>query len=213
MFEFFTDNELISSNQSGFKPAVNWYVLLMIIINLSMTASIQELSFLTCQKHLIVFYEGLLYKLKQYVISDNLLNIIVEFLSLRKQRVVLNGQYSTWVNIDAGVPQGSILGPLFFLSNLVQNINSATADLNSDLSKISDRAFQWKTNFNPDPNKQTQEVIFSIKIDEINHPPLLFNQSLVKSSSSQKHLGMVLNTKLDFNLYLKNVQSKVNKTI
>ena len=178
-----------------------------------MTASIQELSFLTCQKHLVVFYEGLLYKLKQYVISDNLLNIIVEFLSLRKQRVVLNGQYSTWVNIDAGVPQRSILGPLFFLSNLVQNINSTAADLNSDLSKISDRAFQWKTNFNPDPNKQIQEVIFSIKIDEINYPPLLFNQSLVKSSSSQKHLGMVLNTKLDFNLYLKIVQSKVNKTI
>ena len=62
----------------------------------------------------------------------------MEFLSLRKQRVVLNGQYSTWVNIDAGVPQGSILGPLFFLSNLVQNINSTTADLNSDLSKIND---------------------------------------------------------------------------
>ena len=67
-------------------------------------------------------------------------------------------------------------------------------------------------NFYPDANKQAQ-VIFSRKIDKIIHPPLLFNQSLVKSSSSQKHLGMVLNTKLDFNLYLKNVQSKVNKTI
>ena len=68
-------------------------------------------------------------------------------------------------------------------------------------------------NFNPDPNKQAQEVIFSRKISKINHPPLLCNQNLIKSSSSQKHLGMVLGTKLDFNLHIKNVQSKVNKTI
>ena len=95
----------------------------------------------------------------------------------------------------------------------VQNINSTTTNLNSDLSKISDWAFQWKMNFNPDPNKQAQEVIFSRKISKINHPPLLCNQNLIKSSSSQKHLGMVLGTKLDFNLHIKNVQSKVNKTI
>ena len=55
------------------------------------------------------------------------------------------------------------------------------------LSKISDWAFQWKTNFNPDPNKQAQEVIFSRKVNKINHSPLLFNQNLVKLSSSQKH--------------------------
>ena len=65
----------------------------------------------------------------------------------------------------------------------------------------------------PDPNKQTQEVIFSRKFNKINHSPLLFNQNLLKSSSAQKHLEMVLDTKLDFNLHLKNVQRKVNKTI
>ena len=79
--------------------------------------------------------------------------------------------------------------------------------------KISNWAFQWKMIFNPDPNKQAQEVIFSRKINKINHPPSYFNQNLVKSSSTHKHLGMVLETKLDFNLHLKNVQNKVNKTI
>ena len=68
-------------------------------------------------------------------------------------------------------------------------------------------------NFNPKPNKQAQEVVFSRKTNEINHPPLLFNQNLVKSSSTQKHLGMVLDTKLNFNLHFKNVQRNVNKTI
>ena len=56
-------------------------------------------------------------------------------------------------------------------------------------------------------------MIFSRKINKIDHSPLYFNENLVKSSSAQKHLGMILDTKLDFSLHLKNVQNKVNKTI
>ena len=75
--------------------------------------------------------------------------------------------------------------------------------------KISDWDFQYKMRFNPDPKKHAQEVIFSRKID---HPLLYFNENLVKSSSTHKHLGMILDTKLDFILHLKNAQNKVNKT-
>ena len=67
--------------------------------------------------------------------------------------------------------------------------------------------------FNPDPKKQAQELILSRKINKINHLPLYFNENLLKSSSTQKHLRMILDTKLDFSLHLKNVQNKVNKTI
>ena len=142
----------------------------------------------------------------------------------------------SWTNIEAEVPQGSILGPLFFqiytndlsdgltsnpklfvddtsLFSVICNINSTANDLNSDLMTISNWGFQWKMRFNPDPNKQVQEVIFSRKINEIDHPPLHFNQNLVKSSSTHKHFGMVLDIRLDFNLHLKNVQNKVHKTI
>ena len=69
--------------------------------------------------------------------------------------------------------------------------------------KISDWAFQWKMRFNPDPKKQAQEEIFSKKINKIDHPPLYFNQRLVKLSS----------TSLDFSLCMKSLQNKVNKTI
>ena len=79
--------------------------------------------------------------------------------------------------------------------------------------KISNWPLQWKMRFSLDPYEQAQEVIFSRKINKIDHPPLYFNQNLVKSSSTHKHLGMVLDTRLDFNLHLKNVQNKVNKTI
>ena len=56
-------------------------------------------------------------------------------------------------------------------------------------------------------------MIFSRKINKIDHPPLYFNQNLVKLSSTHKHLRMVLDTKLDFSLHLKNIQNKVNKAI
>ena len=62
-----------------------------------------------------VWHDGIIFKLTQTGISGNLLKLLRDFLSERKQRVVLNGQASTWTNIAAGVPQSSILGPLLFL--------------------------------------------------------------------------------------------------
>ena len=62
-----------------------------------------------------MWHEGIIYKLKRNGISGNLLNLLTDFLRNRKQRVILNGQSSSWANINAGVPQGSILGPLLFL--------------------------------------------------------------------------------------------------
>ena len=62
-----------------------------------------------------MLHEGIIQKLKCNGISENLLSLLIDFLRNRKQRVILNGQSSSWANINAGVPQGSILGPLLFL--------------------------------------------------------------------------------------------------
>ena len=58
-------------------------------------------------------------------VSDSLLKLIKSFLTNRFQRVFLNGQASEWMPVKAGVSQGSILGPLFFLvyiNDLPENI-------------------------------------------------------------------------------------------
>ena len=104
----------------------------------------------------------------------------------RKQSVVLNDQYSPWVDIRARVLEGSSLGPLLFLIyindlpnglknecklfaddtslfSIAHDVNTCASDINNDLKLISDWAFQWKMSFNPDPSKQAQEVIFSRK--------------------------------------------------
>ena len=66
-------------------------------------------------------------------------------------------------------------------------------------------------NFNPDPTKQV--LIFSRKGQMINHPPLFFNQNVVSQTSLQKHLGMFLDTKLNFSELLKTIFQKTNKAI
>ena len=92
-------------------------------------------------------------------------------------------------------------------------MNTYTTNLNNDLNKMKNWANQWKMNFNPDPSKRSQEVIFSRKLQKTNHNQVYFNHNSVKQVPSQKHLGMYLDTKLNFQKHLNNVLSKVSKTI
>ena len=132
-----------------------------------------------------------------YGIEGNLLRLLKNYLTGRQQRVVLNGQTSSWLNVTAGIPQVSVLGPLLFLNYIndlpveitssckifaddtslflkIENKSYSNFQLNKGLEKISKWAFQWKMLFNPDPVKQVIEVSFSHKRDKVVYPPLQF---------------------------------------
>ena len=86
---------------------------------------------------------------------------------------------------------------------VVYDEGTAADQLNRDLKIISDWAYQWKMQFNSDKNKQAIKVIFSQKRTKPVHPPIFLNESEVKIKDEQKHLGMILDSCLNFNSHLR----------
>ena len=207
IFEYLEGNNLLCPNQSGFR--------------LSDSCEYQLLS---------ILHE--IYK----SFDCNPPKDVRGFLSNRFQQVVLNGRSSSWTPVCAGVPEGSILGPLFFLIykndlskdissavklfaddtsifSVVDDVNVSVVQLNNDLLKISKWVYQWKMSFNPDVSKQAQELVFSHKSHKLAHPPVFFNNIPVKRCSIQKHLGFHLDKKLNFNDHVKEKITKAKKGI
>ena len=159
--------------------------------------------------------------------------LIQNFLSDRKQGVLLNGKSSQWASISAGVPQGSVLCPLFFLvyiNDLVENVDSdvkmfaddtslfsvvydeatTAQQLNRDLERVRLWAWQWKMEFNA---TKTEEVIFSAKRIKPQHPNLFLGDTEVERKSEDKHLGLILDSKLNFQSHIREAIMKARRGI
>ena len=243
IYNFLSEENLLNNNQSGFRPSDSCVNQLLSItheifeaFDCNPTLEVRSV-FLDISKAFDkVWHEGLLYKLKSMGISGELIKLLENYLSNRLQRVVLNGQTSPWRPVLAGVPQGSILGPLLFLiyindlpnrlkSNaklfaddtslftIVKDKNESANIRNNDLSLISRWAYDWKMLFNSDPKKPAQEVIFSRKKQSQSHPTITLNNIPVERASYQKHLGIILDEKLNFKQHIDNAILKINKGI
>ena len=128
-----------------------------------------------------IWHKGLLYKLDKYGIAGNINKWFASYLDGRKQKVLVNGSTSSWKEIKAGVPQGTVLGPLLFLlyiNDLPDNLDNpsrlfaddtsllkvhrpnedVTMSLNQDMEKINIWTKQWKMSLNP---KKTEAMTIS----------------------------------------------------
>ena len=239
LYDFIRSNNLLSDNQSGFRPGDSTInQLLSITHDIFVSFENQSESravFLDISKAFDkVWHDGLLYKLRCSGVDGNLHKLLGSFLSNRFQRVVLNGTHSSWLPIKSGVPQGSVLGPLLFLvyindltdnnsSNIklfaddsslftrVNGINVTHSKLVQDLETIKKWAYQWKMQFNPDISKQAIEVVFSHKHKKPDHPTLSFNDIPVKRDDHTKHLGFFLDSRLNFRKHVAEKAKTANK--
>ena len=243
LYSYLDTNNLITKNQSGFRPGDSTTNQLLYLVNEIQQAFGDPRSlevravFLDISKAFDkVWHDGLIYKLEQNGVTGTLLKFIQHYLKNRKQRVVLNGSNSTYSTVESDVPQGSVLGPLLllvYINDLERNIKSnikffaddtmlfsivkgpviSANDLNQGLNIIHQWAYQWKLEFNPDPTKQATEVLFSCKKRRPNHPKLIFNGATVEKVNEHKHLGLVLDSRLSVEKHINEKLIKAKKNV
>lgn len=239
MYNFFLDNDSLTKHQSGFRPKDSTVNQLAYLYHAFCEAldNHKDLRIVFCDISKAfdkVWHKGLIYKLKRAGISGNLLCLLTNYLSNRKQRVHIRGQTSEWGIINAGVPQGSVLGPLLFLvyiNDIVENLTchvklfaddtilyvdldncQQSADvLNYNLRIIQDWADKWLVNFNPDKTKLLN--ISNKRNHKLNDHPIVFRDVQCDSVKEQKHLGIIFNDKLKWTNHVDYIIKGVGKYI
>ena len=180
-------------------------------------------------------HQRLLKKIYGYGIKGNLYNWIDDFLTHRRQRVVMNSTKSEWTNILSGIPQGSVLGPLLFLlyindlSSVVQSYIKIFADdtklfsaikdeydsevLQNDLYFLDEWSRTWQINFNITKckvlhlgKKNRQEIYLMHENDKT-------VLSSIENVTEHPDLGVLMDTPLSFNKHISSIILKANKIL
>ena len=184
-----------------------------------------------------VSHLGLLYKLQEVGVDGSLFNVIREFLTDRKQRVVVDGVSSGDIDIVSGVPQGSVLGPLLFLlytselSYILENTLIGYADdstlivtvpnpghrltisasLDRDLVRIANWCRSWGMKVNPSKTKSM--VISRSRTIAPAFPNLELEGVLIDNVFELRVLGVILDHKLIFESHLRSVAASASQKL
>ena len=179
-----------------------------------------------------VWHKGLLFKLAQNGIQGKLLEWFTSYLQNRQQRTVIQSGVSTTQTVTAGVPQGSVLGPLLFLiyvNDITESLISLTrlyADgsslycsassiqdieglLNHDMHQISFWAKQLLVDFNPN---KTEAMFFTLRNEQA-LPKLLFNNTEINFVDNHKHLGLTINSNGQWSTHIENILVSASKVL
>ena len=238
VYNFLLDINFLNPLQSGFRPGdstVNQLVYMVHNIYDAFERGKEvRMVYLDISKAFDrVWHKGLLFKLKTIGIRDPLLGWLASYLSQRKQRVVIDGQSSNWSTVSAGVPQGSVLGPLLFLiyiNDVTENLKSdcllyaddtslfdivddpvtSSQKLNNDLYKINDWAQKWLVTINP---SKTECMTFSAKRIKPPHPDLFYGDNKINEVAQHTHLGVVLCNNLSWRAHIFKIYEKASKRL
>ena len=139
MVNFVVRHKLLNSSQDGFLKARLWLTNMLCffeeITKWIDEGSPEDIIYLEFQKAFDkVPPQRLLFKLKAHGIGDGIIDWIEQWLTGRRQRVVVDGDVSNWKSVLSGVPQGSVLGPLLFLIY----INDLDDNITSNVVKFAD---------------------------------------------------------------------------
>ena len=165
-------------------------------------------------------------------IVGTLYDWIEHYLTDRSEMVVINGISSSLRNLQTGVPQGSILGPLLFLiyindiiNDLQCNVNLFADDtsiqkcldshddfkvINDDLLKLSIYGTQWLITFNA---LKTEYIIVSKRKTRAMHPDLLLNDTKLTEVNNHKHLGLTISNNMSWSSHINEILAKAEKRL
>ena len=120
-FNHFPQSQLLTKCQSGFLPGdlcISQLLCIVHEINLSFdcdpTIDVSGIFLYISKAFDKIWHEGILFKLKPIGVNGKMLTLLTNNLHERYQRVVLYEETSLWELVKSGVPQGSVLGLLFF---------------------------------------------------------------------------------------------------
>jgi hypothetical protein len=180
-----------------------------------------------------VWHRGLLHKLKANGVGGVLLDWIGDYLTDREIRVVINGQSASWVKTNAGVPQGSVLGPLLFLVFINDVVNNIETDINlfaddtslmniveqvvdsynksnRDLDRLATWADQWLVTFNA---AKTVSLFISRRKEHTVRPALTLRGTQIVEVPSHCHLGLDFNNSLSWQTHINRLAVKGSKCV
>ena len=235
---YLESNNLLSDNQSGFRKNYSTTKSIVdfndIIFENMNNSQITAAVFIDLRKAFdTVNHTILLNKLRKMGISDNLFQWCGNYLSNRKQKTLVNGIGSDYHNILCGVPQGSVLGPLFFLiyvNDIVNRIGKEHIQLYADdtvifiegkeeceiqdklqflLNIFSHWCKENKLSINAD---KTKFVCFGTKqrIKKCRNIKVALLNTFIQQVPSYKYLGVSLDSNLTFNLQIQMTYKKVS---
>ena len=170
----------------------------------------------------------LLRKLEAYGIKGKLLEWIKDFLTGRRQRVLVNGEESSWCDITSGIPQGSVLGPVLFvifINDLPDDINGKVKmyaddtkmyrritaaqdhqDMQADLERLDDWSKKWQLRF----NEKKCKIMHLGKQEKESYN---LGNSVMSVTEGERDLGVFVDRELKFHQQTAMTVKKANRML